>query len=146
MGGEKAGCAGGIGRWVDVKKKTSRSAPIIKGYFDGYDEGTVIYDGMKVALGPSLELANHSPYGFAWGYAGSGPAQLALALLMHAGVSYEEALEWYQDLKQTVIEDLPHNEAWKMPVAKLESWIDARRQGRIEYTQGQAANPGERPC
>ena len=31
-----------------------------------------------------LELRNHSPAGFAWGYAGSGPAQLALAILLDA--------------------------------------------------------------
>jgi hypothetical protein len=28
-----------------------------------------------------LDLRNHSPSGFEWGYGGSGPAQLALALL-----------------------------------------------------------------
>ena len=28
-----------------------------------------------------LDLANHSPTGFSWGYPGSGPAQLALAIL-----------------------------------------------------------------
>ncbi len=32
-------------------------------------------------LGPRLDLANHSPDGFSWGYGGSGPAQLALAIL-----------------------------------------------------------------
>lgn len=32
-------------------------------------------------LNPRLDLRNHSPTGFAWGYNGSGPAQLALALL-----------------------------------------------------------------
>jgi hypothetical protein len=32
----------------------------------------------------SLTLRNHSPTGFEWGYAGSGPAQLALALLLDA--------------------------------------------------------------
>src|SRR5262245_22144387 len=31
-----------------------------------------------------LELRNHSPTGFEWGYGGSGPAQLALALLVDA--------------------------------------------------------------
>ena len=28
-----------------------------------------------------LDLFNHSPTGFEWGYGGSGPAQLALAIL-----------------------------------------------------------------
>jgi len=32
-------------------------------------------------LNPRLDLWNHSPTGFEWGYGGSGPAQLALALL-----------------------------------------------------------------
>ena len=36
---------------------------------------------------PSQELWNHSPDGFNWGYGGSGPAQLALALLLDAGLS-----------------------------------------------------------
>lgn len=34
-------------------------------------------------LDPRHDLQNHSPDGFAWGYAGSGPAQLALGMLVH---------------------------------------------------------------
>jgi len=34
-------------------------------------------------LGLRLDLWNHSPTGFEWGYGGSGPAQLALAILAH---------------------------------------------------------------
>ena len=30
-----------------------------------------------------LDLVNHSPTGFEWGYGGSGPAQLAVAMLAH---------------------------------------------------------------
>lgn len=44
---------------------------------------------------PSQRLWNHSPAGFEWGYFGSGPAQLALAILfdglMRLGVPKEEA-------------------------------------------------------
>ena len=39
----------------------------------------VTVDGRNLDL--RLDLFNHSPTGFEWGYAGSGPAQLALALL-----------------------------------------------------------------
>jgi hypothetical protein len=35
-------------------------------------------------LNPRCDLRNHSPDGFQWGYAGSGPAQLALALCVHS--------------------------------------------------------------
>ena len=36
-------------------------------------------------LDPRFDLRNHSPDGFEWGYYGSGPAQLALALLCDYG-------------------------------------------------------------
>jgi hypothetical protein len=39
----------------------------------------VVADGQQ--LPPRHDLCNHSPDGFEFGYAGSGPAQLALALL-----------------------------------------------------------------
>jgi len=34
-------------------------------------------------LDPRNDIRNHSPAGFEWGYCGSGPAQLALALVVH---------------------------------------------------------------
>jgi hypothetical protein len=37
--------------------------------------------GVGYPLPLRLDLQNHSPTGFAWGYGGSGPAQLALAIL-----------------------------------------------------------------
>lgn len=42
---------------------------------------TVQVDGQN--LPPRYDLRNHSPSGFEWGYNGSGPAQLALAILTH---------------------------------------------------------------
>ena len=50
---------------------------------------------------------NHSPTGFAWGYGGSGPAQLALALLLEIARNKEMALLWYQDVKRHIIARLP---------------------------------------
>lgn len=43
----------------------------------GGDKGEILEPG------PSQKLWNHSPDGFNFGYAGSGPAQLALAILLH---------------------------------------------------------------
>ena len=41
-----------------------------------------VCDGQKSEPLPlRLDLFNHSPTGFSWGYGGSGPAQLALARL-----------------------------------------------------------------
>ena len=43
-------------------------------------------DGTELSLERSRKLRHHSPTGFSWGYHGGGPAQLALALLLDAGV------------------------------------------------------------
>lgn len=45
---------------------------------------------------------NHSPDGYAWGYSGSGPAQLAFAILL-AEFGVERAKDEYQDFKSKVI-------------------------------------------
>ena len=54
----------------------------------------------------SLELANHSPSGFSWGYAGSGPAQLALVLLLDHTNDEEVALAEYMAFKTEVVSQL----------------------------------------
>lgn len=52
---------------------------------------------------PSQKLRNHSPDGFEWGYGGSGPAQLALAILLDFTGNDETALLFYQDFKSQFI-------------------------------------------
>ncbi|CAP15120.1 DUF6166 domain-containing protein (plasmid) [Haloarcula sp. NS06] len=54
----------------------------------------------------SLELASHSPSGFEWGYGGSGPAQLALALLLDYSDDEEVALAQYTEFKNQVVSQL----------------------------------------
>jgi len=62
------------------------------------------------ALKPRLDLFSHSPTGFEWGYGGSGPAQLALALLADHLGDDEAAIRLHQDFKRTVVAKLPHRE------------------------------------
>lgn len=59
-----------------------------------------------------LDLTNHSPTGFTWGFGGSGPAQLSLALLAHALQDDEKALRLYQNFKRFHIERLDPNRKW----------------------------------
>ena len=54
----------------------------------------VTVDGRR--LNPRLDLWNHSPTGFEWGYCGSGPAQLALAILADHCANDEQALNFRQ--------------------------------------------------
>jgi hypothetical protein len=60
------------------------------------------------------DLADHSPDGFAWGYGGSGPAQLALALVAHATGQDSLALSIYQDFKHEIIAGLPRDGDWEI--------------------------------
>ena len=80
-------------------------------HYSGRREGgaaIVTVDGRR--LHPRWDLRNHSPAGFEWGYCGSGPAQLALAILADHCGNDERALNWYQRFKWTAIAELPHRE------------------------------------
>lgn len=81
-------------------------------------EVVVTVDGSS--LPPRNDLRNHSPNGFSWGYAGSGPAQLALALLAHhfslsdnQELADLKALTLYQAFKEKLIASLPE-EGWQL--------------------------------
>lgn len=56
----------------------------------------------------SQRIINHSPDGFNWGYGGSGPAQLALAICLDLYGSYIEPIH-YQTFKWKYIATLPKN-------------------------------------
>ena len=58
----------------------------------------VTLDGKKLSLEKSLQVVNHSPTGFNAGYGGSGPAQLALAIMLEV-FDIETALDIYQEFK-----------------------------------------------
>ncbi len=74
---------------------------------------TVLDDrGQVHSLDPRLDLRNHSPDGFALGYAGSGPAQLALAILCDALGDDERATRLYQRFKDAVIAGLDRDGPW----------------------------------
>ena len=60
-------------------------------------------DGQLLDPRPSQKLRNHSPDGFNWGYSGSGPAQLALAIIL----KLTGKQIGYQDFKFRIIAALP---------------------------------------
>ncbi len=63
-------------------------------------------------LAPRLDLWNHSPTGFQWGYAGSGPAQLALALAADVLGDDRRAVRVHQGLKFDWVVGLVQDEPW----------------------------------
>ena len=70
-----------------------------------------------------LDKVNHSPDGFAWGYAGSGPAQLAYALLFDVTNDEDKSQRFYQDYKWSVIAKLPR-EPWQITATSVWDWLD----------------------
>ena len=77
----------------------------------------------------SLKLRNHSPDGFNWGYGGSGPAQLALAILLDhfsdAQNPRDAALWLYQRFKWAVIARLPLGQPFRITTAEIVVAIEA---------------------
>jgi hypothetical protein len=63
----------------------------------------VTVNGVRLDPACSQKVWNHSPDGFNWGYGGSGPAQLALALLLAAGLPSRQAVAHHQKFKWDVI-------------------------------------------
>lgn len=68
-------------------------------------------NGNSLPLHKSLRACNHSPDGFNWGYGGSGPAQLALAVLLEfTNDDVQTALECHQEFKWRFIACLPQSD------------------------------------
>jgi len=72
-------------------------------------EGHYLLDEVELSLEKSLKVKNHSPTGFSHGYAGSGPAQLALAIMLEL-YPQRIALTKYQQFKFDTIAILPVRE------------------------------------
>lgn len=59
-----------------------------------------------------LDLASHSPDGFMWGYLGSGPAQLALALCADLLENDALALQVHQHVKDRLVSQWDREKGW----------------------------------
>jgi hypothetical protein len=92
-----------------------------------------VCDGQKSEPQPlRLDLFNHSPTGFGWGYGGSGPAQLALALLADSLGDNDRAIRLHQCFKFKVVACWPEGERW---------WITAEQIAAVVKVIEQEAAP-----
>jgi len=82
--------------------------------------------GPRLEITPeaSLKVRNHSPTGFEFGYSGSGPAQLALAILLDAfGAENEIAAEDnYQEFKAAFVAKA-RGPRWSVTERELLRWL-----------------------
>lgn len=83
--------------------------------------------GISYPLAARLDLWNHSPTGFEWGYGGSGPAQLALAILADVLGDDLQAVELHQQFKWE------HVAKWDGPTWKI--GVDAVLRWAFEHDQ-----------
>jgi hypothetical protein len=81
------------------------------------NQTTVTVNGES--LDPRLDLANKSPSGFEWGYLGSGPAQLALAILADHLSDDKKAQSLYQLFKEKVIAPI-QEDAWSIDSSEID--------------------------
>lgn len=120
---------GGLLRWAalpSLETATMNKPKTYSGHLDAEGAAVVTVNGKRLPL--RLKLRNHSPTGFAWGYSGSGPAQLALALLVDFLGDAEEALRLYQSFKARVVTRLPFNEPWTLSAQEVAEHVEALRQ------------------
>lgn len=82
---------------------------------DGTAEVVVVADGVSRRL---KRLVHHSPTGLEWGYAGSGPADLARSLLADF-LGFDPHPVVYQQFKWLIIARLPSEASWTLDPAKL---------------------------
>jgi hypothetical protein len=68
-----------------------------------WDARSVWLDRKLLTPSRSQAVVNHSPDGFNWGYGGSGPAHLALAIIL----ALTGKSDGYQDFKWDFIAKLP---------------------------------------
>lgn len=92
---------------------------------DGTCSVTVREEGRPALLNPkpSQRLWNHSAAGFEWGYAGSGPAQLALALLLDFTGNEELAVKHHQEFKSHAIAALPQDASWQIDGTNISGFL-----------------------
>jgi len=124
-------CEGGLRRRLalldqdDVGCEACRRLASGEALFVGKRAHVVEVDGRHLPHQASLRLFNHSPTGFSWGYGGSGPAQLALALLMHV-TSDGIAVRYHQDFKWAYVAKWDGDGTWRITAGEIAAWLQAR--------------------
>jgi len=92
---------------------------------EGVGPQIVLRNGSPLSPKASLKLYPHSPDGFNWGYGGSGPAQLALALLYNVTHDKNSALHNYQAFKWDHVSRWHHN--WQITDQEILAWLGRQK-------------------
>ena len=80
----------------------------------------VFINGIELSPKLSQKVINHSPDGFNWGYGGSGPAQLALALVLH----YTGKPDNYQEFKRLLVAEWPQDQDFEISEDEVKAVLE----------------------
>lgn len=100
-----------------------------------------IRQGRRMVLPLRLDLDNHSPTGFEWGYGGSGPAQLALAILADALLDDQRAIKLHQPFKWKVIAALDRERSWILSRATVLAAVKDIEREKLDRLESIEAEP-----
>jgi len=92
---------------------------------DGCGSQLVTKDDDILMPGPSQKIWNHSPDGFNWGYCGSGPAQLALALLYDVTGDATLSVKLHQEFKWDFV--AYWRDDWQITSDKIKEWVEQNK-------------------
>jgi len=81
----------------------------------------------------SQKLVNHSPDGFNWGYGGSGPAQLALAILLDVTNNPEEAMRYSTWFKDDYVAQW--GDQWSISEQAVKDWLTRQKGGVTVFSE-----------
>jgi hypothetical protein len=107
---------------------------IYSGTFDNTNWYQVFKNGIPFTHDETYRYVTHSPTGFAWGYQGSGPSQLAFALLLDVTDDPEYCKKTYQDFKWETVGNWDKDNEWEMTSEEIENWVKSN-----EYRHGMPA-------
>lgn len=107
---------------------TDQPTRYIGEHFDTVGGGTVRVEPEGRTLDTGIDdpdQPSHSPDGFQVGYTGSGPAQLAFALLYDVTDDLDRTYDLYRRFKNDVVADL--DDDWALSEEFIEDWVEAEQ-------------------
>lgn len=81
-----------------------------------------------------LDYCNKSPSGFSWGYSGSGPHQLAFAILFDYTKEKVFSFKYAYDLVQWFFLGIRNNDSWSLPVDRLHYFVNKCKESECPST------------
>lgn len=112
-----------MARLIDGRRSKKEGNPTFCGRRLSESEGSALVVTYKgELLDPRYDLRNHSPTGFEIGYQGSGPAQLALAILT-AVLGDRKGERYYQEFKRQIIAGFPEGGGFELTRDEVLKWF-----------------------